>query len=690
MKKRFILATIILFVIGLTACVTVPTPITQEDPPYFLEVEDIIYYIGDELPDYLDGVIARNHQDQDISQFITFDDSNVDLDSPGSYMLFYSVEDENGQKTTIYIYVVVLPEIVEEIDIFAPILYGLNDIHHYINHQIPDLLDGVSAIDDVDGNITHLIEIDASSVDFYEVGTYVVTFTVSDQAGNITVDSINVHISIENIDYLNIYYINDVHGAILEEGNNIGMAKMASVILEEKTNNPNNTLFISGGDILQGNILSNHSYGASFIDILNHMQHDAFVIGNHEFDWGLEVVTEYFNPATEGVKANFPLLGANVFYKGTKNIPDFIDPYVIIEKGNIKVGVIGLMGYGLESSIATARVRDYEFGDPLVEVEYYTRHLRTEKNVDIVLVVIHGSDNLFNQQVGALTGDQRVDAVFNGHTHQTYVNFIGRTGVDMPVMQSGGNGTHLGNIKFLIDNQKITSYVGINLNQFNEARMTIEHPDIKSIINAYVSGISSLLYDPIIYAGQYLSRDNLTYYMAKLMRLSTNSDIAFHNRGGTRADIQNNEAITVATLYKVFPFDNRIKTVTLKGEDIIEYMDRYGFYSLREGLDEIDPNLYYKVATNDYLFDIETAPFLYGTDIEDTGIYIRDLLQDVLEEIAKSYQAFTFDIPVPLTQQNHTIDDNLHILSTSAIRERFLIAFSLFKQNISVYITQSK
>ena len=60
------------------------------------------------------------------------------------------------------------------------------------------------------------------------------------------------------------------------------------------------------------------------------------VLGNHEFDWGLDVVTGYFDGNTENGEASFPLLGANVFYQGTTNIVEHIDPYTIIERDGIQ------------------------------------------------------------------------------------------------------------------------------------------------------------------------------------------------------------------------------------------------------------------------------------------------------------------------------------------------------------------
>jgi 2',3'-cyclic-nucleotide 2'-phosphodiesterase (5'-nucleotidase family) len=387
---------------------------------------------------------------------------------------------------------------------------------------------------------------------------------------------------------------------------------------------------------------------------------DAFVIGNHEFDWGIEVVTNYRDIENPLMYAEFPLLGANIFLEGTQTRPEYIDAYTIIQKGQVKVGIIGLIGYGLESSIATSRVSAYEFGNPLYWAEYYTQHLRTQEDVDMVLVVLHddGRQSLnFNQNVSTWTGNRKVDAVFNGHSHQAYVDMYVRAGADMPAIQSSANGKRLGKVSFdLALDGTINQASATNLTASNDQRLQTAHPLIESIIESYVNQIEPLLNDVIIYAGEYVNQSRLTYYMSELIRKSTDSDIGFHNLGGTRESISNGEGITIAKLYKIFPFDNRIKTVYLKGSTIEQYINTYGGYnSIREGISDFEDNTYYKVATNDYIFDQVDNPFIYGVDIEDTGILIRDILETAMRNQAELGLTFMVDNPIILSASSANI-----------------------------------
>ena len=638
--------------------------VTDETPPVISNIQTTIdYVIGDETPDFLFQGIATDDVDGNLTEFLLFDDEDVDYTKPGTYTVVVYVYDLSLNlayiEITVNVYDDTLPDIL-----------GAKDITYWIGDPIPSLIEGVTAWDNVDGDLTDIMVV-IDNIDYEVPGIYTVTYQVTDSSDN--TQTIIISFTVEaaheevNISHLNVYYINDTHGAILENGDEMGMARIGNLIKSEKTTNPDNTLFLGGGDLLQGTLISNYFYGASMIEVLNELQMDAFVIGNHEFDWGFEIVTNYRDINNPLMYAEFPLLGANIFYTGTQNRPEYLDAYTIVQKGQMKVGIIGLIGYGLESTIATSRVSGYEFASPLYWAEYYTDYLRTEEDVDMVLVVVHDDTQTkqsFNQTVSTWTGSRRVDAIFNGHSHQDYVGTFNRQGAPLPYIQSSANGKRVGKVSFSInESSEITGASAMNLSGQNESRLNQADPVIASIIESYVNQIEPLLNDVIIVSAEYMSRDALTYYMSKLMRIATDSDIAFHNYGGTRDYVSQGENMTVAKLYKIFPFDNRIKTVELLGSEINAFMmSNYNgkHYDMRPGIDAFSPNVYYRVATNDYVFDIESNPFIYGQDIVDTGILIRDILETAMRNQAELGLSFSLSNPITLAtieqQVIHYID----------------------------------
>src|SRR5699024_6300192 len=122
------------------------------------------------------------------------------------------------------------------------------------------------------------------------------------------------------------------------EMDDIGLAKVYSVVKEVRAENPN-TILLDNGDTIQGTILTDDLYNTNLelpnpmMDVMNFMGYDAMTLGNHEFNFGLELIEKI------KTEAEFPILAANAKYK---NGSDFAKPYTIKEIGNIKVGIIGL------------------------------------------------------------------------------------------------------------------------------------------------------------------------------------------------------------------------------------------------------------------------------------------------------------------------------------------------------------
>ncbi len=434
-------------------------------------------------------------------------------------------------------------------------------------------------------------------------------------------------------EYLDIYLINDLHGMILPESPAyMGMAKIGNFLINKREATPDNTIILAGGDMLQGSALSNYYHGRSTIELMNAMYFDAFAIGNHEFDWGLDMVTRYFIPDDDAYIADFPLLGANVFYKGTTTIPEGIDPYVILERGDLKVGIIGTIGYGLESSIASYRIEDYAFGFPDTIVEHYAYDLRVNHGVDIVILLTHDS-GWVNSYVSQLTGDYRVDAIFNGHSHQVYADELN----GVPIMQSGAYGAHVGHLRLHLVDGVVVGHTMRNLAANSDALFHNEHPDIADMIDEYMLDAAAL-FETIIYNPNFVGREALSDWASYVMRVSMGADIGFQRIGGTRQSLSAGD-VTLATLYSIFPFDNAICTVWITGAEIKAYAAT-SYYDAAMSLDLFDDDTLYKVATSDFLCLQHGSTFLDGVDLTLHPVMQRDLFAYELAAQADVYSLF--------------------------------------------------
>ncbi len=397
---------------------------------------------------------------------------------------------------------------------------------------------------------------------------------------------------------INFFYLNDLHGALLEGTGEMGMARIGNFLIDEKENHPDRTVILGGGDMVQGTLSSNYFYGENTTRIMDEVGFDATVIGNHEFDWGLEMVSRYYTGEHEGVyQAQHKMLGANVFYEGGETIPDGIEPYMILERQGLNIGVIGTMGYGLESSILASMVEGYYFADPVPIIEEYSQYLRSEKDADIVIVISHDSGSDLNYPLSQFDENARIDAVFNGHSHRTETDKIG----SMPTIISGASGSHVGQVQIQWRNGEIINATAQNLDESSDARFNTPHPGIEETIAFYQEEIEHL-YASDLSADGYQSQADLTRWMSRLMLEATDSDFAFHNTGGTRDTFESGEAVSIARLYDVFPFDNTVVTVEVSGEEVLSLMEGNGNYALKDGIGQVDPDATYKIATNNYVF----------------------------------------------------------------------------------------
>ena len=436
---------------------------------------------------------------------------------------------------------------------------------------------------------------------------------------------------------LDIYYLNDLHGAIIQDDQSIGLEGIAA-LLDAERDAGKNVIFLAGGDMLQGSLISNYFYGLPTIEALDIMGLDAFVVGNHEFDWGIEKVTQFYD-GTHDYQAKHPLLAANIVEIKTQSMIPGMEPYTILDILGVKIGIIGTMGYGLESSILTPMIEDYEFLQPVPMIAHFAEHLRINEAVDVIIALNHDSGTSLNPQLLSLEGDFRVDAIFNGHSHRVYAEVYDH----VPVIQSGGYGSTLGHVQITLEHGLITEVSARNITRFQDARLMHGHAAVHQVIETYRLEIDHL-YTPLFNTTRYQTRENLTQFMSRMMLKATNADFAFHNLGGTRSALAALETISKARITDVFPFTNRVITTTLTAEQVNRLIQFNPHYASTGAM--VMENQTYTVALHDYIFYHPANNF----SVDDTTIIhdftIVDLVYQELELRHIVYPTFDVFDPV--------------------------------------------
>lgn len=437
---------------------------------------------------------------------------------------------------------------------------------------------------------------------------------------------------------LKIIAINDLHGAIEEIDYEYGMARIANYVNNERAVEGQAVLLLSAGDTFQGSAISNYTYGLNVVKLMNEMKFDAATIGNHEFDWGLDTVLSYVDDDETNGEADFPFLACNILNKETNELPEHLDPYQIVDFGDFSVGIIGYIGVGLEEDISASMVRDYYFADPVPYIEKYSKELRTEKGCELVITMGHDANSVTNIQISELTGDSEIDAIINAHTHAAYTRSFTVGGRVIPLTQAGTAGEMLSDITFNFDK---------NTNDFtyeSAKNVTLNYnydPDetINAMVNQMVEEIAPIMNEELITAGKYVSRSNVSQWIANEIHEFSGCDVGAINSGGVRSSafpIYEDSKITVKKVYEFYPFDNTIKVCKLTGSQLNQILTisdaifsdnitAVGAAYYLDGKPIVDDEIY-TFACVDYLFDREEIIYNVGQEIQILPTLVRDVV----------------------------------------------------------------
>ena len=462
---------------------------------------------------------------------------------------------------------------------------------------------------------------------------------------------------------LTILHVTDFHGALLSEDKDFssgkpvgGAAVVAAYVDAERRKAQGPVLVLGGGDMMQGSAISNLSMGAAVIDFMNEVGFDACAIGNHEFDWGVGVLKARMK------QASFPFLAANIFSGGETKRAEWALPYAIVLKGNLKVGIIGIITEDAPVVINPKSIEGLKFVPPSQIVNSIAGELRKEgAKVVVVLAHIGGSQEKDGKVTGPIADLASklvgVDAVLGGHSHTV----VSGTVNSLPVMISGANGIRLGVMHLRVDACKGGSSLIDENVQSTFAEAVEPNKAVAGIVESFRKKYAAQLDKTIGVATEPITRGRgegaLGNLICDIMRDAVDAQISFENSGGIRVDLDKGP-ITGGIVYRMLPFDNTIVTMYLTGKQVKEALEegtgerslvqssglhytykpsdpqgqRIKSISLENG-EPISPAKLYLVATNDFMANggDRFTVFKEGTKIKNTQILLRDAVISWIE-----------------------------------------------------------
>ena len=390
-----------------------------------------------------------------------------------------------------------------------------------------------------------------------------------------------------------ILHTNDVHGRIVEEKGVIGDAKLATVIEQERVKSNQNTLVVDAGDAFQGLPISNSTKGEARAEILNQMQYDAMVVGNHEFDFGLDEVKKY----KEILK--FPLLSSNTYVNGAR----LFEASTIVDKDKTVEGdefvVIGVTTPETATKTHPKNVKGVTFTDPISEVNKVIEEVQAKaraegKDYKHYVVLAHlGVDTTTPVEWRGSTlaealsknprlKDKRV-TVIDGHSHTVASTTYGD---NVTYNQTGSYLHNVGKVIYksrqLLGNPTLIAAADAKKLPANP---TVEKlvKDIKQKYDAE-NAVEVVSNSPVELNGD---RENVRVRETNLGNVVADSlyqygqtgfshptDIAVTNGGGLRETIAKGKPITKGNVIAVLPFGNTISQIQVTGQQVLDMFEK--------------------------------------------------------------------------------------------------------------------
>ena len=249
---------------------------------------------------------------------------------------------------------------------------------------------------------------------------------------------------------LTILHTNDTHSQVeaLEESKRDefcgGYTRRMGLIAQERKTDPNLLVF-DAGDFCQGTPYFNFYHGRIEIDAMNRMGYDAVMLGNHEFDNGVDTL------ATILQGAQFPVVCANYDVKGSV-LEGLVLPYTVIRRQNVRIGVFGI-GIDPAGLIAERNFAPLQYLDPIAIAQDVANTLKNKEKCDVIVCLSHqgthpsAEGKLSDVELAQAT--RNIDIIIGAHTHKTLTNVYipNLDGDSVFLAQMGKSGARIGKIQ---------------------------------------------------------------------------------------------------------------------------------------------------------------------------------------------------------------------------------------------------
>ncbi|RKX49979.1 MAG: bifunctional metallophosphatase/5'-nucleotidase [Thermotogae bacterium] len=401
---------------------------------------------------------------------------------------------------------------------------------------------------------------------------------------------------------LTILHTSDLHGNIFpinyatNQPYYVGLGKVSTILKNTLAENPA-TIILDTGDLIQGTPLEyyhakiDNTPADPMVLVMNHMGYKATVIGNHEFNYGMNVLEKAIS------EADFPFLSANIVKKGTDE--PFFKPYILfnVVSGDdiITVAYLGLTTKYIPNWEEPKHIEMLDFLDPVEVAKKYVPMLNDV--ADVVIVGYHGGlerDPETGEPTEELTGENQgyqllkevpgIDVLLTGHQHRTIATIVDEVVISQPsnwgkVVNRIDLTLELKDGKWVISDKNISSI---------SSKTVDADPEVLALVQDYEDKVQEWLDQPVgLATGDFYIDDPM------IARLADNPLIEFINRvqmdasGApiSSAALFNNDIkgwkagpVTLRDINAVYIYPNTLKVIRVTGADIKAALERSAEY----------------------------------------------------------------------------------------------------------------
>ena len=376
-----------------------------------------------------------------------------------------------------------------------------------------------------------------------------------------------------------ILYTSDVHCGI---DKNIGYDSLSAY--KKQLEKDNYVTLMDTGDNISGDFIGAVSKGEYIIDLMNEVGYDSMTLGNHEFDYGMDILSQ----RVEQFKGD--VLSCNFKYIGKKeNKFNKVKPYKIISYGKKKVGFVGVTTpFTIVDSTPSYFQEDNEFAYSFTGDNAEEFYACVQANIDAcykqkanyVVVLAHlgeGDEYVPYSSIDLINNTKGVTAIFDGHSHKTISHDVkDKEGNSVPLLAPGYQMSEVGQLTIKKDKTIATKLID---------KIEEKDPHISEYITNINNKVDELANKVVATSDLALSIKGpegtrmvrtrempIGNLVADAYRIMSEAQIGFTNGGGIREDLKEGD-ITFSDIKAVHPFGNNIDTALVRGQTLADYLE---------------------------------------------------------------------------------------------------------------------